>query len=93
MRITGEDRHFLLLQGPHGPFFQQLGRMLCRTGAKVWRVGFNRGDRAFWPESASFIPFRGAPEDWPKVITGLLQQHQITDLVPHSPSKPLISLS
>lgn len=89
MRITGEDRHFLLLQGPHGPFFQQLGRMLCRTGAKVWRVGFNRGDRAFWPESASFIPFRGAPEDWPEVITGLLQQHQITDLVLYGDTRPI----
>lgn len=89
MRMTGKDRRFLLLQGPHGPFFQQLGQMLLRTGAQVWRVGFNRGDRAFWPDRASFVPYRGTPEDWPETAAALLARHQITDLVLYGDTRPV----
>lgn len=42
------ERVFLFLQGPHGPFFHALAKMLRVAGARVWRVGFNAGDRAFW---------------------------------------------
>ena len=80
MRLSGQDRRFLFLQGPHGPYFQRLGRMLERAGATVWRVGFNRGDRAFWA-GESFIPFRGAQEDWPTAIRALLEAKEITDIV------------
>ena len=47
------DRVFLLLQGPHGPFFHALARMLRAAGSTVWRVGFNAGDRAFWFHAGS----------------------------------------
>ena len=80
MRLSGQDRRFLFLQGPHGPFFQRLGKMLERAGATVWRVGFNRGDRAFWPGD-SFIPFRGSQDDWPTTIRALLALKEITDIV------------
>ena len=60
---TGTRRAFLFLQGPHGPFFHQLATMLRRTRADVWRVGFNAGDRAFWPDGARYIAFRGQAED------------------------------
>ena len=53
---AGKKHVFLFLQGPHGPFFARLGKMLTRAGAEVWRVGFNMGDRVFWPQSASYIP-------------------------------------
>jgi capsular polysaccharide export protein len=91
MRMTGDGRRFLLLQGPHGPFFHQLGQMLRRTGAQVWRVGFNRGDRAFWPDAQSFIPYRGRPEDWPEAVAGLLACHQITDIVLYGDTRPVHS--
>lgn len=54
--------------------------MLERAGATVWRVGFNRGDRAFWPGD-SFIPFRGSQDDWPTTIRALLALKEITDIV------------
>ena len=38
-----EARVFLMLQGPHGPFFDPLGRMLTLAGAQVWRDGINAG--------------------------------------------------
>ncbi|MDT8855326.1 capsule biosynthesis protein CapA [Paracoccaceae bacterium Fryx2] len=88
MRISGEDRRFLFLQGPHGPFFHRLGRMLAQSGAQVWRVGFNRGDRAFWT-SGRYIPFRGTPDLWPETLAALLADHRITDIVLYGDTRPL----
>lgn len=78
---TGQKRVFLFLQGPHGPFFHRLGAMLRKTGADVWRVGFNAGDRAFWFHSASYIPFRDTQDKWADVFTGLINEKQVTDIV------------
>lgn len=89
MRLSGEGKRFLLLQGPHGPFFARLGRMLARSGAQVWRVGFNRGDRAFWHDGASYIPYRGHPEDWPAVFAALVAEKGITDLVLYGDTRPV----
>jgi capsular polysaccharide export protein len=82
-------RTFLFLQGPHGPYFHRLGKMLTAAGAQVWRVGFNRGDRAFWPTTATYIPFKGTPEDWPATIAVLLAEKQITDLVLYGDTRPI----
>ena len=82
-------RRFLFLQGPHGPFFGQLAALLRKSGASVWRVGFNRGDQAFWPDGASFIPSHAAPADWPAQIGGLFADHGITDLVLYGDTRPV----
>jgi len=81
-------RRFLFLQGPHGPFFARLGKMLTDAGAQVWRVGFNRGDLAFWPH-AGMIPYRGSHEDWPVTCAKLLGAHAITDLVLYGDTRPI----
>jgi len=78
---TGDNRVFLFLQGPHGPFFSKLGRMLRHAGANVWRVGFNAGDAAFWRDRASYIPFTGNAEDWRPTFRALVQDKRVTDLV------------
>ena len=88
MAVSGKDRRFLFLQGPHGPFFHRLGRMLTAAGADVWRVGFNRGDRAFWT-SATFIPYRGRPEEWPDTVAALIADRGITDLVLYGDTRPI----
>jgi capsular polysaccharide export protein len=82
-------RTFLFLQGPHGPYFHRLGKMLAASGATVWRVGFNRGDRAFWPTTASYIPYKGLPGDWPATIATLLAEKHITDLVLYGDTRPI----
>lgn len=89
MRVSGQGRKFLLLQGPHGPFFAQLGAMLRASGASVLRVGFNRGDRAFWPDRDSYLPYRGSAEDWPAAVAGLIGTHAVTDLVLYGDTRPL----
>ena len=89
MQTSGEGRRFLFLQGPHGPFFDRLGRMLRQTGAQVWRVGFNMGDAFFWRDRASYIPFTAKPEDWADTCTALLDQYQITDIALYGDVRPI----
>ena len=89
MQISGQNRRFLFLQGPHGPYFHRLGRMLVRAGAGVWRVGFNRGDRAFWPDTDSFLPYRGTPENWPAALRLILTDKHITDVVLYGDTRPI----
>lgn len=89
MQTSGHNRRFLFLQGPHGPFFNRLARLLQTAGAEVWRVGFNRGDRAFWPMSASFLPYKGRSEDWPAAFRLILAQRNITDIVLYGDTRPI----
>ena len=87
--MTGDGRTFLFLQGPHGPFFYRLGQMLTRAGATVWRVGFNAGDQAFWPDRRSYIPYLDTPENWPATFTALLSDKGVTDLVLYGDTRPI----
>ncbi|WP_093029720.1 capsule biosynthesis protein [Ruegeria marina] len=86
---TQTRRVFLFLQGPHGPFFDALGRMLRAAGAEVWRVGFNSGDRAFWFHTRSYIPYKGAHEDWPVALADLLETRAVTDIVLYGDTRPI----
>ncbi|HKL55982.1 MAG: capsule biosynthesis protein [Roseovarius sp.] len=87
--MAGSDRTFLFLQGPHGPFFHKLAAMLRRTGARVWRVGFNSGDRAFWGDRASYIPYLGTIDDWAETFRSLLSEKSVTDLVLYGDTRPI----
>jgi capsular polysaccharide export protein len=78
--LTAANRRFLFLQGPHGPWFHRLGLILRAAGADVWRVGFNLGDRVFWP-GPGYIAFSGPQDEWPATCAALFTQHRITDLV------------
>jgi capsular polysaccharide export protein len=86
---AARNRVFLFLQGPHGPFFNALARMLRRTGVQVWRVGFNAGDRAFWFHRESYIPYRGLPQDWPATLDGLFDLHGVTNMVLYGDARPV----
>ena len=82
-------RVFLFLQGPHGPFFYGLGKMLRAAGADVWRVGFNAGDRAFWFQPSTYIPYRGTVEEWPDTFIDLLETKGVTDIVLYGDTRPI----
>lgn len=86
--LSGERRVFLFLQGPHGPFFHQLARMLRLAGAEVWRVGFNAGDRAFWGDRARYIPYREPAQDWPETLRRIIAEKVVTDLVLYGDTRP-----
>lgn len=90
MKITApKHRVFLFLQGPHGPFFQRLGKMLCLTGAEVWRVGFNAGDHAFWPQKESYLPFVGGASEWPETLSAMIAEKGVTDIVIYGDTRPI----
>lgn len=89
MSPNHNDRTFLFLQGPHGPFFSHLARTLTAAGATVWRVGFNRGDEAFWPDRASYLPFIDVAETWPATLASHLDSRAITDLVLYGDTRPI----
>ncbi len=80
-KASGEGKVFLFLQGPHGPFFYQLSRVLKAAGAEVFKIGFNQGDRAFWREQATYLPFYGTQEDWGAEIREVLADMAITDIM------------
>jgi len=82
-------RSFLFLQGPHGPFFYRLGKMLRTAGAKVWRVGFNVGDRAFWFGGKGYIPYLGRPGDWTETFKTIVVENSITDIVLYGDTRPV----
>ncbi len=83
------QRTFLFLQGPHGPFFARLGDMLKRTGASVWRVGFNAGDALFWRDKDSYIPFNGTQTDWRPTFRNLVAEKGVTDIVIYGDTRPI----
>ncbi|MDF1873569.1 capsular biosynthesis protein [Vannielia sp.] len=89
MQIAAEDRRYLFLQGPHGPFFYRLGKMLRAAGAQVWRVGFNKGDEALWFHKRSYIPYRGTLEAWPEHFAGLLDEKGVSDIVLYGDTRPI----
>jgi capsular polysaccharide export protein len=82
-------RSFLFLQGPHGPFFHRLGKMLRAAGADVWRVGFNAGDRAFWFGAKGYIPYRGDACDWVETFKVIVVDNSITDIVLYGDTRPV----
>jgi capsular polysaccharide export protein len=82
-----------MLQGPHGPFFWGLGKMLRAAGAQTWRVGFNAGDRAFWFSTKSFIPFTDKPNDWPEVFEKLVAEKGVTDIVLYGDTRPMHAMA
>jgi len=77
----GSGKTFLFLQGPHGPYFDQLSKMLVNSGARALRVGFNRGDQAFWENKDTFIPFTKSQDEWPTFIAELFKAEKVTDIV------------
>ncbi len=89
MAPSHAHRTFLFLQGPHGPFFHKLAQMLAAAGASVWRVGFNRGDQAFWPDDQTFIPFQDIAENWDARAAALMDEKGVTDLVLYGDTRPI----
>ncbi len=87
--VLTTKRKFLFLQGPHGPFFSQLGAKIAATGASVSRIGFNCGDAVFWTGNPGFKSFDGTPEKWPEFLEDYLTREGITDIVLYGDSRPI----
>lgn len=86
--MTAQGSRILMLQGPHGPFFRHLGKMLAEAGCAVWRVGFNRGDSIFW-RGPGYIAYRGRHEEWGNFFATTIEDLGITDIVLYGDTRPV----
>ena len=83
------QRVFLLLQGPHGPFFDRLGQMLRAAGAQVWRCAFNAGDEFFWSDRAHLLRYTGSGAEWPAHLDRIIAERGVTDIVLYGDVRPV----
>lgn len=86
-------KKFLFLQGPHGPFFGSLSKMLRAAGCETWRVGFNKGDEVFWPDANSFLAFNAPQENWSEFLNDTLRDKAITDIVLYGDTRPVHAIA
>ncbi|GLQ34676.1 capsule biosynthesis protein CapA [Amylibacter marinus] len=78
--ISRPKRKFVFLQGPHGPFFYELSRILQSSGAEIVKIGFNQGDARFWPDHKTYIAFKQPQDEWAQYLSDYLARG-VTDLV------------
>ncbi len=84
-----DQRVYLFLQGPHGPFFARLAAALGRAGCRSLRLGFNGGDRFFWHDRGSYRRFAGPAGNYPSVLAALCRDEGVTDLVLYGDARPV----
>lgn len=78
----------LFLQGPHGPFFREVGLALARQGDTVIRVNCCGGDVVDWPWPHTRL-FRKRDTDWSSWLGRLMEEKQVTDLHVFGDWRPL----
>lgn len=83
------DRVFLLLQGPHGPFFDRLGALLRAAGATVWRCAFNAGDEFFWSDPLHLLRYTGSGAEWPPHLARIIADKGVTDIILYGDVRPI----
>lgn len=81
-------RSHLFLQGPHGPFFYQLGKTLLEQGDAVLRINFCGGDVVDWPRPHARL-FRKKNTEWAAWIADVMDAEKITDLYVFGDWRPL----
>ena len=84
-----EPRRYLMLQGPHGPFFAQLAQALEATGAPVHRVGFNAGDAYFWRQRAGYIAYTQPLDNWRDELGVIMSERATTDVILYGDTRPI----
>jgi capsular polysaccharide export protein len=84
--MARQDRAFVFLQGPPGPFFRLLGEEMTRQGLTVHRINVSGGDRLDWPDGA--VNFRGRYSEWPVFFDKFLRENRITDLLVYGDCRP-----
>ncbi len=73
--MQDQARHFLFLQGPHGPFFARLAGQLTAKGHLVTRIDLNAADRIFWPWRFTYQAFKHPQDAWRSYLDAYIQTH------------------
>lgn len=78
----------LLLQGPHGSFFNRVALALLHSGASsVEKIDFNGGDQLFSPAGAHV--YRGKLQDWPNYLTDFIRERGIDCVMVFGDCRPI----
>jgi capsular polysaccharide export protein len=85
--LPEKPRHFLLLQGPCGPFFARLQNALIGRGHRCTRVVFNGGDLLDARFGRRLVYWRSLA-DWPAWIAAAAMREGATDLVVYGDCRP-----
>lgn len=72
-------KRILMLQGPVGPFFNRLAQDFKSSGAEVFKINFNGGDKFFSPEQS--VDFCGSADAWPDFFSTFLDQYWIDTVI------------
>lgn len=81
-------RRPLLLQGPMGPFFDQVARMLKARGRQVGKVHFNAGDEFFYSAGPA-ERYSGTRREWTSWLRRYIGEQHIDALVLFGQNRPL----
>jgi capsule polysaccharide modification protein KpsS len=81
-------RHFLMLQGPAGPFFSRVGRQLRERGARVTKVNFHGGEDLY-NQGPHIVRFRAALETWPDFFEHLVRERKVSAIIVFGDCRPI----
>jgi capsular polysaccharide export protein len=81
-RAPTDERRFVFVTAPFGPFSRRLAKELRARGARCKRVLVNGGDVLDWGLREAAV-YRGGPADWSRWIADYFTQEQATDLIIH----------
>ncbi|WP_018954484.1 capsule biosynthesis protein [Thioalkalivibrio sulfidiphilus] len=73
-------RHFLLLQGPMGPFFRRLAQEIRLNGGRVSKINLNAGDALFFHGDNCYA-YRGDVTGWTDYVSDFVQRHEVDAIV------------
>jgi capsular polysaccharide export protein len=82
-----QDRHFLFVGAPFGPFSRRLGEALRAEGALCTRIILNAGDAMDWGRAGA-RHYRGRLSAWPAWLAYYLSRERVTDLIVYGDSNP-----
>lgn len=85
--LIAHRREFLFLQGPPGPFFQELANALAERDCGIHRINLSGGDQYDWRGEAT--NFAGRIGSWPMFLDRFLRARNITDLVLFGDCRPM----
>lgn len=83
-----KGRNFLILQGPMGPFFNNVAGMLEALGHATLSVAFNGGDQ-FYAQSRRCISFNQTLNDFPAWLTKVIDQFNFDTILCFGDCRPL----
>jgi capsular polysaccharide export protein len=77
--LASTKTNILLLQGPIGPFFKNVGMWLQKSGCNVYKINLNGGDEHFYPRNS--VSFCESIDAFPQFLENYIQQNAIDAIV------------